>query len=107
MAELYTLRPLFPGNSESDEVYKICSVLGTPSQSVWPDGAKLAANIGFRFPQFVPTQLDSLIPSASREGCALMYGMMTWDPNKRLSTQRCLQHAFFEARPGSGRAFEK
>lgn len=29
MAELYTLRPLFPGNSEVDEVFKICQVLGT------------------------------------------------------------------------------
>jgi hypothetical protein len=30
MAELYTFRPLFPGNSEIDEIFKICSVLGTP-----------------------------------------------------------------------------
>merc|ERR1719397_1622275 len=28
MAELYTCRPLFPGNSEIDEIFKICSVLG-------------------------------------------------------------------------------
>lgn len=32
MAELYTLRPLFPGSSEIDELFKICSVLGTPSK---------------------------------------------------------------------------
>ena len=29
MAELYTLRPLFPGNSEVDEIFKISQVLGT------------------------------------------------------------------------------
>lgn len=29
MAELYTLTPLFPGNSEVDEILKICQVLGT------------------------------------------------------------------------------
>lgn len=29
VAELYTLRPLFPGNSEVDEVFKVCQVLGT------------------------------------------------------------------------------
>ncbi|KAK6302238.1 hypothetical protein J4Q44_G00265930 [Coregonus suidteri] len=28
MAELYTLTPLFPGNSEVDEIFKICQVLG-------------------------------------------------------------------------------
>lgn len=32
MAELYTFRPLFPGSSEVDQLYKICSVLGTPDK---------------------------------------------------------------------------
>jgi hypothetical protein len=32
MAELYTFRPLFPGNSEIDEIFKICSILGTPDK---------------------------------------------------------------------------
>ena len=32
MAELYTLRPLFPGSSEIDELFKICAVLGTPKK---------------------------------------------------------------------------
>ena len=31
-AECYTLRPLFPGSSEIDQLFKICSVLGTPSK---------------------------------------------------------------------------
>ena len=26
MAELFTLRPLFPGSSEADEIYKVCIV---------------------------------------------------------------------------------
>ena len=32
MAEVYTYRPLFPGSSEIDEIFKICSVLGTPGK---------------------------------------------------------------------------
>lgn len=32
MAELYLLRPLFPGNSEMDQIFKICSYLGTPDK---------------------------------------------------------------------------
>lgn len=31
-AECYTLRPLFPGNSEIDQLFRICSVLGTPTK---------------------------------------------------------------------------
>ncbi|KAF7464201.1 Hypothetical predicted protein [Marmota monax] len=34
MAELYTLRPLFPGTSEIDEIFKICQVLGTPKKAL-------------------------------------------------------------------------
>merc|ERR1719316_1223316 len=37
MAEIYNLRPLFPGSSESDQLFKICSVFGTPSQTHWPE----------------------------------------------------------------------
>lgn len=32
MAELYTFRPLFPGSSEVDQLFKICSILGTPDK---------------------------------------------------------------------------
>lgn len=32
MAELYTFRPLFPGSSEVDQLFKVCSVLGTPDR---------------------------------------------------------------------------
>ncbi|CAM6042468.1 unnamed protein product [Sphagnum compactum] len=51
MAELFTLHPLFPGASETDEIYKICSVIGTPNHEAWADGMNLAASMDFQFPQ--------------------------------------------------------
>ena len=44
MAELYTLRPLFPGSSEIDEIFKICSVLGTPKKVI--TGRPLDSEVG-------------------------------------------------------------
>lgn len=35
MAELYTLRPLFPGSSEVDTILKICQVVGTPKKVIF------------------------------------------------------------------------
>lgn len=32
MAELYMLRPLFPGTSELDQLFKIITILGTPNK---------------------------------------------------------------------------
>eukprot|EP00245_Coleochaete_scutata_P016282 TRINITY_DN752_c0_g2_i1.p1 TRINITY_DN752_c0_g2~~TRINITY_DN752_c0_g2_i1.p1 ORF type:complete len:485 (-),score=79.85 TRINITY_DN752_c0_g2_i1:765-2219(-) len=96
MAELFTLRPLFPGASEADEIYKICSVLGTPTQQTWPDGVKLAAAMNYRFPQFNTTPLAVLIPNASADAIDLMTALCSWDPNKRPTAAQTLQHPFFQ-----------
>ena len=63
-AELYMLRPLFPGQNETDQIYKTCAVLGSPSKTDWPEGFKLASQIGFSFPKFVSTSLKTIIPNA-------------------------------------------
>ena len=60
--ELYTRRPLFPGSSEIDQIYKICSVLGTPASQDWPQGHTLAANMSFKFPTFTPVHLSQVCP---------------------------------------------
>ena len=72
MAELYTLRPLFPGKSEPDELFRIASVLGSPDERTWPEGLRLAKQIGFRFPQMVATPLKQLLPTASAQALSLM-----------------------------------
>ena len=91
MAELYTFRPLFPGNSEIDEIFKICSVLGTPDKREWGEGFKLAAAMNFKFPQFTATPLATLIPNASKEAIQLMTDMMRWNPAKRPTAQQSLR----------------
>lgn len=95
MAELYTLRPLFPGSSEADQIYKICSVLGSPTPQTWPEGLKLAARMNFRFPQFAPTPLSSLIPHASPDAIQLLTDLMKYDPNQRPTCSQVLQYPYF------------
>jgi len=96
MAELYTFRPLFPGNSEIDEIFKICSVIGTPDKKEWSEGFKLAAAMNFKFPQFSPTSLSTLIPTASPEAIALMSDMLRWNPAKRPSAKQALRYPYFQ-----------
>ena len=100
MAELFTLNPLFPGSSEQDQIYKICSVLGSPSDASWPEGMRLAAAMKFRFPQFTPTVLSELIPSASPDAIKLMEDLFNFDPNKRPTASQALQYQFFQVNPG-------
>ncbi|XP_023181628.1 serine/threonine-protein kinase MAK isoform X8 [Xiphophorus maculatus] len=96
MAELYTLRPLFPGNSEVDEIFKICQVLGTVKKMDWPEGYQLASAMNFRFPQCVPTNLKTLIPNASKEAIALMQDFLQWDPKKRPTAVQALRYPYFQ-----------
>jgi serine/threonine protein kinase len=64
MVELVNLRPLFPGSDQLDQVYKICEILGDPSDEYgvdmdgvrigggpWLKGMRLADTVGFQFPK--------------------------------------------------------
>lgn len=96
MAEVYTFRPLFPGTSEVDEIFKICSILGTPLQNTWKEGLKLAGLMKFKFPTMVPTDLNSLIPNASRDGIELINQMLAWDPQARITATQALASKYFQ-----------
>lgn len=95
-AELLLGRPLFAGTSEGDQLMKVCSVLGTPSKVEWPEGHKLAAKLGYKFPTMTSTPLSELLPDAPSDALDLIEKMFTYDPNLRITAQQCLEHEFFE-----------
>ncbi|KAK1436000.1 hypothetical protein QVD17_01774 [Tagetes erecta] len=96
MAELFTLHPLFPGSNEADEIYKICSVIGRPTETTWCEGLKLASTINYRFPELAGVDLSALIPSASNEAVNLIAALCSWNPCKRPTAVEALQHPFFQ-----------
>ena len=71
-------------------------MLGSPTQTQWPEGYQLASRIGFTFPKFVPTSLAQLIPNASEHAIDLMMKMMIFDPQKRITPVQALKHPYFE-----------
>lgn len=96
MAELFTLSPLFPGESETDELYKICSVIGTPNNQTWPEGLQLANSLRFNFPECPQTYLSDIIPGASAEAIDLISALCSWDPCQRPTAIEALKHPFFQ-----------
>jgi len=96
MAELFLLRPLFPGSSEPDQLYKICGILGTPSQDVWKDGLQQAAKINYKFPRLPPTPLNQVLPHCSPSAVQMVMHMLAWDPNLRPSCTCAIQFPFFQ-----------
>ncbi|CAF0788262.1 unnamed protein product [Adineta ricciae] len=95
-AEFYTLRPLFPGSSEIDQMFKICAVMGTPTRDEWPEGYMLAAKLSFRWPQCARTDLKKIIHSSNNDGIDLISATLEWDPKRRPSAVQCLKHPYFK-----------
>lgn len=95
MAEIYTVRPLFPGSSEIDEIFKVTAVLGTPTALNWPEGLKLAHSMNYKFPQMVATPIRQLIPQAGKDGLDLMVRSMAWNPAHRPTCLESLKHPYF------------
>ncbi|KAH6559122.1 hypothetical protein KP509_1Z026700 [Ceratopteris richardii] len=96
MAELFTLIPLFPGESEMDEIYKISSVIGPPTSETWAEGIQLGNALGFTFPDCPRTYLSDIIPNASIEAINLILALCSWDPCKRPTANEALKHPFFQ-----------
>ncbi|CDY26374.1 BnaA02g23960D [Brassica napus] len=51
LAELLSLCPLFPGARYFEAIYKVCNVIGSPTQETWLEGLNLASVINYQFPQ--------------------------------------------------------
>ncbi|CAG9539291.1 unnamed protein product [Cercopithifilaria johnstoni] len=95
MAELYMLRPLFPGTSELDQLFKIITILGTPSKDDWPEGYQLAIAMNFKFQRCVPIPFAAIVNSVGDDGLKLMTDMMLWNPEKRPSAISSLKYRYF------------
>ncbi|KAL5702869.1 cyclin-dependent kinase [Ranunculus cassubicifolius] len=95
LAELFTLFPIFPGESETDQLFKICRILGTPNWSNLPEGINHSCLINCQFSETAPVNLSDIIPNASMEAIDLIEKLCCWDPRKRLTAEQALQHPFF------------
>ncbi|XP_018577286.1 serine/threonine-protein kinase dyf-5 isoform X2 [Anoplophora glabripennis] len=95
-AEIYTYRPLFPGTTETDQLYKICAILGTPDKKKWSECYQLAGAVGFKFPYFAKTPLSDVVPQASYSSINLMDDLLEWNPTHRPTAQSALKHQFFQ-----------
>ncbi|KAG6461999.1 hypothetical protein O3G_MSEX012989 [Manduca sexta] len=94
-AELYTCRPLFPGNSEIDQLHKICAILGTPDRDDWPEGYTLAEVLRFRFPTSAGVPLGRVVAAASPPALALLAALLRYPSRDRPTAPQALRFPYF------------
>ncbi|XP_014251016.1 MAPK/MAK/MRK overlapping kinase-like isoform X2 [Cimex lectularius] len=94
--ELLTLKPLFPGSSELDQIAKINHVLGTPSPRLLAKFRKhKCRNSSVCFPAKQGTGLHQLMPFISETGRDIFKHMIVYDPDVRINVRRLMDHKYF------------
>jgi len=94
-AEMATRAPLFPGDSEIDELFRIFRTLGTPTEETWP-GVSQYRDFKPTFPKWSPRPLSTILPDLEPEGLDLLSQMLVYEPGKRISSIAAMQHPYFD-----------
>jgi meiosis induction protein kinase IME2/SME1 len=107
--EIATLKPLFPGGNEVDQVWRVCEIMGSPGGWVnkhgqpvgggeWKDGVRLAQKLGFSFPKMAPHSLDTILqtPQWPASLAKFVTWCLLWDPKNRPTSTQALAHEYFQ-----------
>ncbi|KAH8727508.1 kinase-like domain-containing protein [Phaeosphaeriaceae sp. PMI808] len=107
--EIATLKPLFPGGNEVDQVWRVCEIMGSPGGWVnkygqrvgggeWKEGVRLAQKLGFSFPKMAPHSLDTILPAPQWPASLSQFvtWCLLWDPRARPTSAQALAHEYFQ-----------
>ncbi|CAI8617825.1 unnamed protein product [Vicia faba] len=94
-AEMINQRPLFPGDSEIDELFKIFRITGTPNEDTWP-GVTSLPDFKSAFPKWPSKDLATLVPNLEPSGLDLLSSMLRLDPSRRITARGALEHEYFK-----------
>lgn len=93
-AEMINQRPLFQGDSEIDELFKIFQVLGTPTEETWP-GVSSLPDYKEMFPQWPSRSLAEVVPALDTLGLDILQQMLRYQPESRATAASLLTHPYF------------
>ncbi|KAI1107361.1 kinase-like protein [Jackrogersella minutella] len=106
--EIATLKPLFPGGNEVDQVWRVCEIMGSPGNwynktgarvggGEWREGTRLAGKLGFSFPKMAPHSMDTILQSPQWPTSLSQFvtWCLMWDPKTRPTSTQALAHEYF------------
>ncbi|KAJ0435148.1 putative Cell division control protein 2 B, protein kinase CMGC-CDK-Pl family [Helianthus annuus] len=94
-AEMVNQRPLFPGESEIDELFKIFRIMGTPNEDTW-HGVTSLPDFKSAFPKWSSKDLATIVPNLEKPGLDLLRKMLCLDPSRRITARAALEHEYFK-----------
>ncbi|GFY58212.1 hypothetical protein TNIN_85451 [Trichonephila inaurata madagascariensis] len=98
--ELLTMKPLFPGKSEIDQLNKIFKDLGTPSEKIWQGYSDLPLVKKVTFTEYPYNNLRSRFGHNFTDlGFDLLNRFLTYNPARRIIAEDARSHEFFNEKP--------
>lgn len=94
-AEMATRKPLFQGDSEIDQLFRIFRILKTPTEEIWP-GVTSLPDYKTTFPCWNTNQLHDHVKPLNNLGLDLLAKTLTYDPVHRISAKKMLEHSYFD-----------
>ncbi|KAJ8306821.1 hypothetical protein KUTeg_014905 [Tegillarca granosa] len=88
------IQPLFPGDSEIDQLFRIFRSLGTPDETIWPGVSELP-DYKSTFPKWPQQSVSNIVPHLAGEGLDLLTKMLKYEPSQRVSAKSALTHPYF------------
>jgi serine/threonine protein kinase len=106
VAELVMGRTLWAGSNELDQLGQIFRSLGTPSATHWPAAKHLSVASQVKFTPQIPRPWSQFLPRASESRYLVDFleNVVALDPQKRISCDATLQHAWINGRSLVSRA---
>jgi len=93
-AEMINSRPLFQGDSEIDQLFRIFRILRTPTDDIWP-GVTQLQDYKPSFPSWTDNNLSKNLKTSDNNIVDLMQKMLIYDPAQRINAKVALAHPYF------------
>lgn len=99
-AELLTLKPLFPGTADIDQLSRIINVLGNLDEKAWPGCSKLPDYAIISFSKVEnPPGVEACLPDRSPDEVSLIKKLVCYDPARRATAMELLHDKYFSEEP--------
>lgn len=93
IAELYSRQPLFPAQTEAQQLDTIFQKLGTPSAVEWPVQSVVERSSFAVYPR-IP--FEKIVPKLPTDAAKLVKAMLAFNPNHRITSSQALRSSYFQ-----------
>ncbi|XP_043477254.1 cyclin-dependent kinase 20-like [Leptopilina heterotoma] len=97
--EMLNNAPLFPGDTDIEQLAIVLRHLGSPTAETWPELTTLPDYNKITFPYQKGTLWEQVIPDAQSEAVDLVRNILLYNSSKRLTANEALHHEYFYCEP--------